>query len=199
MLCNQPDWAARGQKVWHFQHSNAWWITVLHNVWSLHLDLKSRLFLWRVYVGGLPLASKLRDRGFTNGKCPRCNKACETARHTFWYCKLVHEWWMQLRSAVLHSTGIMLHRFKFTFNTTAYPAQEHEWLIMHIRYWFMQMIWYTRNEALHAKILHYSVGLPLYRLSIYLSECMLVDPSLAGSAILSCLIERLTSSSCRAL
>lgn len=66
------------------------------NVWHMQLDLKARVFLWRVYVGGLPLAAKLKDRVFTDGKCPMCKVKQETARHTFWFCPLVLEYWRQL-------------------------------------------------------------------------------------------------------
>ena len=175
------DWSERGYQTWHVTHDNKWWIQTLNKLWHSPLCLQARIFLWRVFVGGLPLAAKLRQRGFTDGLCPRCLKSQETARHTFWYCPLVLEWWRQLCSVVYHSTGLKLTRHKFTFHSTVYPAYEHEWLITHVHYWFLQVIWLTRNAALHSGHILYGAGLPTKRLQTYLLEALLVDSGMAGS------------------
>ena len=136
----------------------------------MQLDLKACVFLWRVYVGGLPLAAILKNRGYTNGKCPRCKARQETARHTFWFCPLVLEWWRQLRAIVLRKIGLPLSRTKFTFNLTSYAAEEHVWFINHIKYWLFQVNWLSKNEALFTGHIHFAAGLPTHRLRTYLLE-----------------------------
>ena len=145
------------------------------NIWHMQLNLKDRVFLWQVYVGGLPLAANLKERGYTDGKCPRCKVRQETARHTFCFCPLVLEWWRQLRATVLSRTEINLSRIKFTFNLSSYAALEHAWLINHIRYWLFQVIWLSRNETLFTGQTHFAVGLPTQRLKSYLLEALVVD------------------------
>ena len=109
MLTHMPDCGQKGGfKVWHLQHTNEWWAKTLGNIWHMQLDLKAFVFLWSVYVGGVPLVAKMKDRGYTDGKCPRCKVRQETARHTFWFFPLVLEWWRQLRATVLSRTGINL-------------------------------------------------------------------------------------------
>lgn len=190
LLIAPATWADKGIKLWHITRSEKWWIKVLAQTWHMHLNLQSRVFLWRVYAGGLPLASILMERGFTNGKCPRCHAAKETARHAFWFCPTVQEWYRQLRALLLALTGISLNRLQFTFGLDSYPAVQHNWLITHIRFWFLQVVWLTRNEALFSGRLLYGAGLPVYQLRTYLMESFLVDGRVNHDLLLHRLLQQ---------
>ena len=97
-------------------------------------------------------------------------------------------------SILYHATGLRIYRAKFTFNLTSYPALEHEWLIKHLQYWFMQITWITRNEALHTGDILYGAGLPVVRLQTYLREACMVDPSMVGNRQLERIIDRMGGS-----
>ena len=184
----------RGVRMWHLTRSHAWWVQILANVWKMQINLQSKVFMWRLYAGGLLTAEKLLSRGFTDGKCPRCRKAKETLRHAFWFCPTVLEWWNQLKTIMQRTTGISLSRYHFTFALKLPPAPQHVWLINHVRYWLFNLTWLTRNEALFNGITLYSAGLPIHRLKTYLFEAFVVDAGIRGDGTLLRCIEQLGGS-----
>ena len=140
----------------------------------------------------MSLASTMKERGFTDGRCPRCRKGLEHVRHVFWYCDTVKEWWHQLQASVLRSTtGIQLQRVSFTFGTKEYASLEHQCLICHLRYCFMALVQETQKEVQHTRNLCFTAGLPLHRVQAYLTECFLVDKQVVSNISLNVMIEKL--------
>ena len=88
------------------------------------------------------------------------------------------------------ATGITLDRIQFTFSLIQYPATQHVWLLDHIRYWFYQLVWLTRNEAFTGQII-YGVGLFVHRLKTYLIESCIVDAGVRGDVPLERVIASL--------
>lgn len=72
--------SARCASFWQIYREESWWVHRLAQNWSQSLDLKARVFMWRMLIGALLLATVLQARGFTDGLCPRCSQFKETAR-----------------------------------------------------------------------------------------------------------------------
>lgn len=96
---------------------NPWWCNAFETTWHSQIDFKGKLFLWRVMSGSLPLATILRERMVTDGKCARCGQKQETFKHVFWYCPIINEWWHQLLKLFLCIDN-KLNRFNITLQIT---------------------------------------------------------------------------------
>ena len=55
----------------------------------------------------------------------------------------------------------------------------------------MQVVWLTRNEALHGGGILYGAGLPVQKLQTYLLEALRVDVDMAGNSVLNRLLHQL--------
>ena len=55
----------------------------------------------------------------------------------------------------------------------------------------MQVVWLTRNEALHGGGIIYGAGLPVQKLKTYLLEALRVDVEMADNSILDRLLHQL--------
>ena len=184
LLTPELDLTRCGILMWKVHKDSNWWLRVMQATWSIQMDLQGRVFFWRVMVGALPIASVMLQRGFTNRKFPRCLKGQETLRHTFWYCPLVWEWWNQLWALLLSHTGITLNLVSFTFGTFSYVASEHTWMVQHLWYRFLWLVWSSRNEALHSGQIWYFAGLPWYLFKSRLQEAAVTDPVMCSNTVL---------------
>lgn len=179
MLRVTVDIKVKGDRFWNTNRESEWWKQRMSQNWAQKLNLKGRLFCWRLLLGALPLTTVMQNRGkgFTDGLCPRCKKFKETARHAFWYCSDIREWWHQLRQIVFVHTGYRIKQFQFTFGLLKTASTEHTWLFTHLRFWFFWMIWTARNEALHNNINLFPTGLPWVKLKLKLMEDAHSHPS----------------------
>ena len=78
------------------------------------------MFLWRVIVGGLPLAMALKRRNISNGTCFFCTVVEEDARHRFITCPIAKAIWVVISNGHGFSSnrtepinrGLTVYRFK---------------------------------------------------------------------------------------
>ena len=69
LLAPQYDIISRGQRLSNVNKSKAWWNAKGSNIWSAHLELQNRLFLWRVLFGVFPLLD-ITPKGFLLASVP---------------------------------------------------------------------------------------------------------------------------------
>ena len=141
------------------QHTNSW-CKRLYHVWTWDMDLKMSVFFYRLLMGALPLTANLHKRGISDGKCSRCNCAVENVKHAFWYCPIVKEWWNQLCTLLFNAFGYKLSRFQITFGLYEFAAEEIQWVVNHLRAWFIWGIWVSRNLATFQNTILYATGIP---------------------------------------
>ena len=131
----------------------------------------------------LPLMGIMHARGFTNGKCPRCQIYKETLKHAFWSCATVKEWWNQMKAILIAWLKVTISRLTFTFGI--WPEKDIDpdllWILQHLRYHFLWLIWSTRNHTVHTGELLFQAGLPWEKIAMKLQEDAIIysqQPSL---------------------
>ena len=71
------------------------------------------MFLWRVIVGGLPLAMALKRRHISNGTCFFCAVVEEDARHKFITCPVAKAIWIVISQIWVSITSNILSPFNW--------------------------------------------------------------------------------------
>lgn len=164
MLIEPVPFDIKCNAIWSMHKSNEWWCHKLNSVWTILLDFKFKLFLWRLFSGSLANAALLKEKGFTDGKCVRCKKH-ETIKHAFWFCCTVHNWCNQLLGHLHDCFGYKFNRFQFTFGTFTIAAEETQILFQFIRCWFLWFIWIIRNKGVFEMQNLYTAGFPKHALT----------------------------------
>ena len=84
----------------------------------------------------------------------------EIARHYFWYCPTIKEWWHQLQHIIFQSLGFRIKTFQITLGINWMASQEHAWLFSHIRFWMLYLIRTTKKIALFNQQVLFTAVLP---------------------------------------
>ena len=136
--------------TWYITRHIKWWTRVLDAGWQSRLPFRAKVFLWRVIVGGLPLAMALKRRNISNGTCFFCTVVDEDARHRFITCPVAKAIWVVISQIWASITGNILSPFNWVFidDDKGMPAPSYKVVFDYLRYWGLWFNWTMRNGFL---------------------------------------------------
>ena len=141
---------SNNKNTWYITRHAKWWTRVLDARCQSHLPFRAKVFLWRVIVGGLPLAMALKRRNISNGTCFFCTVVEEDARHRFITCPVAKAIWVVISQIWASITGNILSPFNWVFidDDKGMPALSYKVVFDYLRYWGMWFNWTMRNGFL---------------------------------------------------
>ncbi|KAL3676811.1 hypothetical protein R1sor_026759 [Riccia sorocarpa] len=69
------------------------WAKRFTKLWKSYLPPGDKIWMWKVFLQGLPTMDRAQKWGHGDGMCARCGIACETVDHLFWNCQAARKKW----------------------------------------------------------------------------------------------------------
>ena len=80
--------SSKAEQEWKVQKSDYKWRRILKRSWHSRLPLLTKVFIWRVLIGGLPLGFALKRHGLALDTCFFCIVQVEDSIHRFIQCPI---------------------------------------------------------------------------------------------------------------
>lgn len=145
LLVQEKKWLAQKvNKVWHVKKTSSWWKRMLFSSWHSKLPFQGKVFIWRVIVGGLPLATVLQRRRLSNGNCFFCETCQESSHHRFISCPVARQIWAFISSVWQKVTGQTFSPKQWVFQLGRNDQQQ-EVFFHYFRWLGLWHNWLMRN------------------------------------------------------
>lgn len=106
LLTYQDGWYEALNERWMRTDGPEVWMNRCRLIWRGTQERKMSLWLWRLLVGAVPVAFKLREWPNVSIFCAICKSAKETLLHALWGCPNLRNFWSEVRSRLKTAYGV---------------------------------------------------------------------------------------------
>ncbi|KAH7285573.1 hypothetical protein KP509_33G034500 [Ceratopteris richardii] len=135
--------ACQCNRRWNLRKTASWCCSRFSSIWESSFTYKTKIFMWRTFVGHFTLGAFLSKHGLQGVRCPHCASYAENMRHAFWSCAHVQRWWSTLFLFPIWNTKPT--KFGCTFLLFDSTNTAEDWIKRRCVFLLLRNIWMLRN------------------------------------------------------